>query len=62
MEHLIHIADTYYGITLKREDGEPAWPTGWSLERFNNMNVMEVFEIPHGVSYCACAQDVIYDP
>jgi hypothetical protein len=50
MEHLIQIAEAYPGITLNREDGEPAWPTGWSLERFNNMNVMEVFEIPHGVS------------
>jgi hypothetical protein len=49
---MIQIAKIYPRPTLNRDDGEPEWPPGWSLERFNSMNVMEVFEIPQGVSYC----------
>jgi hypothetical protein len=56
---MTRIARTYPGPTLNRDDGEPEWPAGWSLERFNSMNVMEVFDIPHGVSYCDCNANAI---
>jgi hypothetical protein len=49
---MTRLARTYPGPTLNRDDGEPAWPAGWSLERFNSMKVMETFEIPHGVRSC----------
>jgi hypothetical protein len=49
---MTRLARTYPGPTLNRDDREPAWPAGWSLERFNSMNVMETFEIPHGVRSC----------
>jgi hypothetical protein len=49
---MTQISKTYPTPSLNKDDGEPKWPAGWSLERFNNMNVMEVFDIPHEVSWC----------
>jgi hypothetical protein len=59
LEHMIRIARTYPGPILNRDDGEPEWPVGWSLERFNSMNAMEVFDIPQGVSDCDCNANAI---